>query len=452
MQQLLDKRPLYTLEHKVFIEENSRLLWLAALLFVVSLLCRSWEHFFYPGFYVEDASYYFRINYDAPSKWEHIFRNPNGYYNIFNNFTAQLIGKIDIRYQAYAYLIVATSTCIATVAMFSRLGLVKNRFLLLVTPLVLGLSGLNHINYYTTLTFQMYLLVIALLVVLLWEPEKKIGKNLFIILLIPLLVWSGPYSVLAVPFALGFLVLFRGKSLIMIWAVVVTVVYALSTSGSVGSGIILGHLFSATFQRIWFETVVIDVFFMGFRGGANIEKVLLIAAFIGPALYLIRKDTVQLRILLLLMVVIIVTPAPLLLTSKYMLYGDVFPCHVLTAQIAWIVFILILLDRLIDKLKESYRPAASIVVMVVITLFIVADNVKNPRKGNHVILYNTREFLQVIKKYETLRLKEQNKYVVISAEGMGIFDPTVQVGSRRPDAEKIKNIYIPLPKNNRKNR
>lgn len=448
MQKLLIKRPEYTLDRKRFIEENNRLLWLAALVFIVTLLFRSWEHYLYPGFYVEDASYYFRINYDEPFRWEHIFRNPNGYYNIFNNFVAQLISKIDIRYQAFAYLIVATSTCIATVILFSRSGLVKNRFLLLVTPLVLGLSGLNHINYYTTLTFQMYLLVITLFVVLLWEPGKNAVTNLFITLLIPLLVWSGPYSVLAVPFALGFLVLFRGKSLIMAWTIIVTLFYVLTTTGSVGSGIILDHLFSNTFQRIWFETVVIDVFFMGFRGGANIEKVLLIAAILGPSLYLIRKDSVHLRILLLLMLVIIITPAPLLLTSKYMLYGGVFPCHVLTAQIAWIIFILILIDRLLEKLEENYRPAAGILAMVMITVFIVADNVKNPRKGNHLILYNTREFLQTIKKYETLGLKEQNKYVVITAEGMGIFDPSVKVGSQQSDAEKIKHIYIKLPDKN----
>ena len=144
------------------------------------------------------------------------------------------------------------------------------------------------------------------------------------------------------------------------------------------------------------------------------------------------------------MVVIVVTPAPLLLTSKYMLYGGVFPCHILTAQIAWILFILILVDQLIIRLKQRHRSAAGIAAMVMIALFIMVDNVKNPRKGNHQILYNTREFLETIKEYETLELKKKNKYVVIKAEGMGIFNPTVKVGSKAQGAEKIKDIYIPL--------
>lgn len=443
MQQILGKRPLYTLDRKAFIETNSRLLWLAALIFVGALLVRSWKHYLYPGFYVEDASYYFWINYGGEFKWEHLFRNPNGYFNIFNNFIAQLIGQFDIRYQARAYLAVASFITITTVVMLSRSGLVKNRFLLLVTPLVLGLSGMNHIHYYTTITFQMYVVVIALLVVLLWEPEQQIGKNILILISIPILIFSGPYSVLAVPFAVGFLVLFRGKSLIMVWAIIVTIAYALTTTGSVGSGVVPGNIFGAKTLSLWFETVVVDVLFMGLRGNANIEKVMLIAAVIGPPLYLIRRDTVQVRILLLLMVIIVVTPAPLLLTSKFKLYGGVFPCHVLTAQIAWILFILILLDRLIERVTVSYRSAAGIAAMAVITLFVVADNLKHPRKGNHEILYNTREFLETIKKYETSGLEEKNQRVVIMADGMGIFDPTIKVGSTRPDAKTVDVIYIP---------
>ena len=443
MQQMIGNRPLYTLNRKAFIERNNRLLWLAALLFVVVLLVRSWKHYLYPGFYVEDASYYFWINYGAEFRWEHIFRNPNGYYNIFNNFIAQLIGKLDIRYQAYAYLAVASVVTITTVVMLSRSGLVKNRFLVLVTPLVIGLSGMNHIHYYTTITFQMYVLVIALLVVLLWEPEQSVGKNLLIYISIPILVFSGPYAVLAVPFAIGFLLLFRGKSLIMVWTIIVTIAYALTTTGSVGSGVVPGNIFGAKTLGLWFETVVVDVLFMGLRGNANIEKVMLIAALIGPPLYLVRKDTVQFRILLLLMAIIVVTPAPLLLTSKYKLYGGVFPCHVLTAQIAWILFILILLDRVIERVNASYRPAAGIAAMAVIILFVVADNFKHPRKGNHEILYNTREFLETIKKYENRGLEEKNQRVIIIADGMGIFDPTIKVGSTRPDAKTVKHIYIP---------
>jgi hypothetical protein len=227
----------------------------------------------------------------------------------------------------------------------------------------------------------------------------------------------------------------------MLWTIFVTIVYALTTSGA-GTGIVPSHLLSEYYQKLWFEIVVIDVFFMGFRGNANIEKVMLIAALIIPALYLIRKDRVQLRILLLLLVIIIATPAPLLLSSKYILYKSVYPCHVLTAQFAWVLFVLILLDRLLEKLGENYRPVAGITAMIMVALFVIADNLKFPMKGNQEIYYHTKEFLHTIKKYETLELEKQNENVKISAEGRGVFIPSVIVGSRRPDAATIERIHI----------
>ena len=182
---------------------------------------------------------------------------------------------------------------------------------------------------------------------------------------------------------------------------------------------------------------------MGLRGSANIEKVLLLLVIILPALYIIRHDRIHVRILMLLMVVIICTPAPLLLTLKYYLYGDVFPCHVLTAQISWLLFVLILVDRVIIKLSAQYQRPAGYVALALVVLFVAADNIKNERKGRHIILYNVPEFLQTIKEYEQLDLKEKNQNVLIIAEGVGIFDPTVIVGSRKKDAERIKKIYIP---------
>ena len=437
------ERPVYTLGRKQFVEKNNKLLWLGAGIFIVALLFRSWDNFSHPAFYVEDASYYFKTNYDTGFEFKHIFRNPNGYFNIFNNFITQLISNLDVRFQARAYLAVASTLSVMTVILFGRSGLVKNKYLLLVTPLIIGLSGLNHIHYYTTITFQMYLLVISLFLLLLWERQTTFINNLIIFLLIPILVWSGPYSVLSVPFAILFMLLFRGKNLIMLWTIISTIAYTLMTTGATGSGIIPQHLFSEFYQNLWFDTVVTDVFFMGLRGNANIEKVLLLLAIICPALYIIRHDSIHVRILMLLMVVIICTPAPLLLTNKYYLYGDVFPCHVLTAQISWLLFVLILVDRIITKLSTKYQRTAGYVALASVVLFVATDNLKNERKGRHIIIYNVPEFLQTIQEYEQLNLKEKNQNVLIIADGVGIFDPTVIVGSRKKDAERIKKIYIP---------
>ena len=86
-------------------------------------------------------------------------------------------------------------------------GIFKNKYIIFIAPFLLGLSGLNHIFYYVTLTYQIYILVILLLTLLFWEPIKNNVLNFLFFLLLSLLIWSGPYSVLTVP-AAGCLILF----------------------------------------------------------------------------------------------------------------------------------------------------------------------------------------------------------------------------------------------------
>ena len=61
----------------------------------------------------------------------------------------------------------------ASVATASFSGLVRNRVLLLVCPLALGLTGLNHLYYYNTLIYTMYTGVLMLLALLFYPPPPK---------------------------------------------------------------------------------------------------------------------------------------------------------------------------------------------------------------------------------------------------------------------------------------
>lgn len=439
----LKERPLYTLNRQEFIRDNRSVLIIGAIVFVVVLLLRSWENFSNPAFFAEDATYYFKLNYNSDFSLANIFRNPNGYYNIFNNFIAQLIGKFDIRIQALGYQTVAMTLSVLVVILFSRSGLIKNKFLLLVTPLVLGLSGLNHLFYYTTITFQMYLLVLALLLVLLWEKQESLKTYAGFILLIPVLAWSGPYSVLAVPFAVLFMLFFRGKDVLMIWTIIVVIVYTLSTTGSAGSTIMFEHLFSERYQTLWFDTIVGDIFIMGLRGNVNIEKVLLLLAIFGPAVYVIRRDAFYLRILGILFAVIILSMAPLFLTNKYIFYRGVYPCHILIAQFSWLLFVLILLDRLLFKLQFKSQTVFGIIALLGSLSFVVVDNIKHPEKWKIEVQRNIPLFSKTVHEFEQLELEKNNQYALITADGIGIFDPQVHVGSKEADATLVKKVFIP---------
>ena len=441
-------RPVYDLGRDKFLAEKRNFLWAGAVIYIIALVLRSWENFIYPGLYVEDATYYFKMNYHAGFSIAAIFRNPNGYYNIFNNFISQVIGNFDVSLQPIMYQTVATVLSVITVVGFSRTGLVKNRFLLLITPLFLGLSGLNHIFYYTTITFQMYVLVITLFLVLLWDRQAALKNNILIYILIPILVWSGPYSVLAVPFAVVFMVLFRGKNGIMVWTIFVVVCYLLSTTGGKGTGIVPSHLFSSFYQELWFNIVVGNVFYMGLNGDANIEKALLLVIVIGPLIYLIRRESFHLRILLLLMTVIICTPAPLLISNKFLLYQGVYPCHVLTAQICWILFLLILTDRVLMQIPLSYKKCTGIAVAGAMLVLVVWDNYVHEDKGKYPIQKNLPEFFKTVKKYESrhAELKEKNENIAVVVDVPDIFDPIVVFGSSEPDATMVERVVVPPPR------
>lgn len=436
---ILCERPLYSLNRQNFLRENRKILLLSLISLVVVLLIRSWENFSHPGFYVEDATYYFKLNYNADFLLENIFRNPNGYYNILNNFVAQLLGDIDIRWQATAYQSVAFVTTVLTTIMFARSGLIQNKLLIFLTPFVLGLSGFNHIVYYLTITFQMYVLVLTLFAVLLLDTNASLLKNLTLFLIIPLLVWSGPYSVLAVPFAMTFIVLFRGKTWVMLWTIIVTIAYALSTTGST---IMFANIFVKQIQMLWFEAIIRDIFLLGLRDNVNIEKVILLLAILVPSIYAIRRDTFHLRILALFMVVIISSMAPVLLSKKIIMYGSIYPCHILLGKFFWILSVLVIVDRLIRVIPEKINKISVSILACCIVLFIVVDNVRHESMRKIDVLYNIPKFLQTVHETEKLKLEERNEIIRIIADGVGIFDPIVRVGSRNPEAKLVKTIYI----------
>ena len=112
---------------------------------------------------MEDAGHYFNAYYGGKRYLSFILQHPNGYYNILNNFVAWLASKMDVRLQPLIYHLFSLSLGILVATCMAFTGLIRNRALLMITPLALGLSGMNHIFYYVSLTFQMYNVVILLL-------------------------------------------------------------------------------------------------------------------------------------------------------------------------------------------------------------------------------------------------------------------------------------------------
>jgi hypothetical protein len=419
------------------VSENKVVLGTGLLLYFIIMLARSWENFSQPGLYAEDTAHYFNFYYGNIRSLGDIFQHPNGYYNICNNLVAYLIAKTDILFQPFFYQLVSISLCVVTIAAFSLSGLIRSRYILFVSPFFLGLSGLNHLYYYITLTFQMYVVILLLLIMLFWQRSPSTIFNIVYFLLCSFLIWSGPYSVLVVPFCLTFIVLFRGKDYIFYGFLIVTLAYTFSVTNST---IMLENLFEPNTLLLWGRTLVTHVFFMGLKDSVNVEKLLLIGATIVPLLVYLRKERFYLKTALLFAVIIVSSFAPLFLSKKYLMYKSIFPCHLLIAQFFWVAFLLYSADKIILK-QRRYHHLLGTGLIIVIIAFIIFDNYRNSDKYKVPILTSTPTFLHAVKEAEQMGLKEKRQ-VVISTNGTSVFKAVAVVGDTSTGAELIGREHI----------
>jgi len=432
------------------------LAWLSAgiLCFIAAVIFRSWENLTHPGFYAEDSVLYFNIFYGDKQSLSSLCMAPHGYPAILNNLATLLIAKADILCQATLYHLAALLSAIVTIAAFSFSGLIRNKLLLFIAPLLLGLSGMNHVYYYLTITFQMYVVIILLLNLLFWRTKPSGVAGVLFFLLLTLLIWSGPYSVLTVPFALLYILLFRDRIPMFLALIIAAFLYTLAVdSGTVR----LDNLLSPSILSMWGKSLVFDIFYMGQLPLPSIHIVTLtvIPVFFATIFLLLRRDHFFLKTSLLFLAVILLNYAPFLLSTKLAMYHRLFPCHILISQFFWLAFLLFTVDRLCLRFVLIKKQIAFVFCLLAIA-FIINDNLHNPDKYQKEILPDIPKFLTTIKEYEQLNLAEKHQRVIIETPGSRFIrrkegDPvrrgdsvhvTAKLGDQKSDAEVSKTLFI----------
>ncbi|MCP3888424.1 MAG: hypothetical protein GY702_06065 [Desulfobulbaceae bacterium] len=351
---------------------------------------------------------------------------------------AWLIAKSDILLQPFLYQFVSISLAILTIAAFSLSGLIRSKYILLICPLLLGFSGLNHIYYYISLTFQMYVVVVLLLVMLFWQNSSALLLNFLFFLVACFLIWSGPYSVLAVPFCLAFIALFKGKNILFSGLLLVTAAYVLSVSEST---IMPENLLDSNIMTMWGKSLVLHIFYMNFKDTINPERLLLIPVTIIPLLIYLRNEKYYLKTTLLFAILIISSLAPLFLSEKYLLYQQIFPCHIMIAQFFWLAFVLYSFDKILLKIKH-FQSSAGVLMMLSIASFIIYDNYSHSDKYKVPILSSTKKFVQTVKEAEQLRLKDKGQWLEVTADGSDVFVLKAHVGVSSRKHAPIKRIHV----------
>jgi len=434
---LLKNRDTYTLPDEEAVATRSTI-FLGLFIFTGIMLLRSWNNFSQPGLYAEDSIHYFNYYYGNVRAFTDILQHPNGYYNLFNNLVAWLTAKADIGLQPLIYQSVCIALSFLTIAAFSFSGLIANRYLLFVSPLLLGLSGLNHLYYYISLTFQMYVVVVLLLILMLRRITFSTPVEVLLFLLMSFLVWSGPYSVLAVPLALAFIVFFRDRTIACTGLLLVTMAYTLSVTKST---IMLENIFKPEILRLWGSTLVTDVFFMGFKDSVNIEKLLLIAVTFISVFIILRRDRLYLKTALLFLIIIVASFAPLFLSKKILLYQRILTCHLLIAQFFWLALILFTVDRMLVRWPARQHLLGGVFV-VLAAFFIFADNTRHPDKWQAKVQEAMPRFLQKVKEAEEMDLAREGKRMIISTAGTSTFKAAAIVGDRSKSGKLVDRVHV----------
>jgi hypothetical protein len=427
-------RQVYPVYPSGFFYKNRYWLIAGVILFIALNFLRSWDNLTHAGLYMEDTAHYFNHYYSGEKPLSEVIRKPHGYINLINNMYAWMVAKTDVRIQPTLYLIFSILIGSMAVSSIVFSGLFTQRLTILVAPTVLGLSGMNHIGYYFTLTYVMYTVIILLLCLLFYPVPRSKTKLVGLALLMNIFIWSGPYSVLTVPVGLLLLLAFkdaRKNGLLIVLFISTLVYYSTVDQGTTSLPNILYPPFQSYISKVLFE----EIFFLGLLGSVTWVKVILFFIFLSSIFYRLRDDIIYIKIALILLSLVVGALAPFVLSIKFILYGQFKLCHILISIFFWLVFLLYSLDKIVSKIRMQLPIMA--LLYIVLMGVVIFDNYRHPEKGSFALMRNIPAYLDTIHHYEQLDLDAANQYLILKTRGKEIFDPRVRVGSKRQDAIQI---------------
>ena len=432
------------IESECRISRQNNRFWMivGSVLLLLLAAVRSWANFTHPGLYVEDSLHYFNYYFGGHQPLADILRKPNQYIVLGTNFIAWLVARLDVEWQPYVYLGFSILFAWISASMIAFSGLFRNRYVILLAPALLGLVGFNHLYYWVTLTYQIFNAVILLLALMYFPtPETSLRKAGWIFF-VTLLIWSGPYSVLALPLALLMLAfrMYPAKRYLLFYVMVCVLFYYTTLNGGTTD---IFALFRNDVRQVHFVSLLFEqVWFMGWFGALTVGKVVLWLCAMTGVFYTMRKDLDYLRVSLSFLMISVVNLAIYFMSSKYMTI-DYWPNHIFISQYFWLVFILYTFDRATVRFHLGRRW--SLVFLAFFSVVIYADNAANPEKRYKKIQTHIPYFLHTIKHYQQREaaLTKQNKKLLIQAPAYNfVIGPTVVLGSKAADARQIGSREI----------
>jgi len=430
------------IQYQSFLRNNMLLFMFSALTLLILVWLRSWYNLSFPALYVEDAGKHFSQFYGEHGQFKDIFLQPNGYPAPITYGAAWFFGKLPVLVQPWIYLFFSLLACMVTVISFSMTGLIRSKSVLFITPLVLGLSGINHFFYWSTVSYQIFTFILLLLTLLLYPPaQSRIGCYLRLAL-ITFCTWSGPYSVLSVPVSL--LLLFTGynrkNNYIFIWSLLNGLFYYYNVTATTGD--ILHLLLNIEWWRNLAYVLFKNIYLLDIIPISTASISILLSVYF---LLFIKnkKDKNYLKFSFIIFSITVLNIVIYFASSKYN-PEKIQPNHIVISRYFYLSWILISIDRLIEKQKN----VAHIALLIVTFCCLYIDYLHTADRWHERRMQDLPTFLShvdYIEKKHKERLISENKYVVLrcaSSWGDYLHGPEVKIGSSSWNAKHIDENHL----------
>ena len=438
--------PFYPPEQKLTADEiwnrKGPLIVISWLTLLIVVLVRSWTDISQLSIPVEDGSLYFAKFYNF-DRTDIIFEKPNGYYTLPTNLLALFTTLLPVQIQPYIYKLIALLACSLCCIAILFTGLFRRNAFIFLVPLALGFTGINHLFLWNTLTYQIYIFPL-IIVIGLWMNFGNLKLSSFLIVFILLIgIWSGPYSIIILPVSLILFWVFPGKTnrLINLCAFMAGMAYFLSMDS-----ITQIREFFTDSERVldYLQTLLNEVLFLSAFEGSTLIKLGLLLAFFCLVLFFLKQNKLYLFNSSMFLLICFLSLGFYFLSTKYETasFNHAYKSY---SVFFWVLFLLYSLHEIINRFDLS--KYVQILIVVTVLGIVYVDNHKHSYKWATNLNSTDKQFIQAIYYFEQFKLAKRNRYVVLEnlTHWYGIKNVRVVVGSRRADSKPVgvKNFQDP---------
>ncbi|MEO0367554.1 MAG: hypothetical protein AAF197_02090 [Pseudomonadota bacterium] len=356
---------------------NQMWIWAGIAAACIVLLFKTSPYWAYPGFHFEDGMEFSdyvsgRVNlFDIES-----YRYYRGYFVFVSELFVAFAAIFPTTWQPHLYLAIGSGFMLLSMCMLATTGIFTQRAILLIAPTVLYFGAFTNQSLYLTLTstlFSATVLVMAL--VLRPLPGRRLLMSV-VFVLTSALTWSGPYGAQLLIYASALLILFGSGRQLALFAFLFCASLAYVVSAQDGM-LRLEYLLNPHITVAFFNGLVEYIFFLNLLGTQDYKVGLLVISLIVLSIYLLRKDRVFVKAALIFLVTGLGAFLTYFVSAKYYQYqGSLSSAHVVVSQLCWLVFLLLVSDRLLKRANNvgTARALSAILIVAFATMLVARDH------------------------------------------------------------------------------